>query len=416
MKEALNRAMNIGEQMLLSGAEVHRVEDTLYRLCASFGAERTDVFIITSSMIVTIHTPGGEIYTETRRITASGTDFERLDKLNNLSRRICYQGLEVSEIDAEIKKITNVKTFPFWSEVFAYAIIAGAFTLFFGGTWFESLVSLVIGAVIRLLIFFSDCTVKNKIFAKFIASFASASAAYLAKRLGIITDVDEIIIGNIMTLIPGIGLTNALRDLFTGDSIAGLLRTVEAVLNALAIAAGYFMLILIMGGVGAESVTPPEIYPWLQITTGTVGTLGFTILFNIRGKKMAVVGLGGLLSWGVHLLVFYLSESETLGYFISAAFMSVYSELMARASKSPTTTFIIPTLIALVPGASLYKTMRFALSGNFESFTDTGLYTLELSAALALGIIVSSAFFKPIIRHINLRSHRRKMLDRHVKK
>ena len=64
--------------------------------------------------------------------------------------------------------------------------------------------------------------------------------AMLAVKFGWIPNVDKIIIGNIMTLIPGIGLINALRDLFTGDSIAGLLRTIEAILTALAIAAGYF--------------------------------------------------------------------------------------------------------------------------------------------------------------------------------
>ena len=59
--------------------------------------------------------------------------------------------------------------------------------------------------------------------------------------------VDKVIIGNIMTLIPGIGLTNAIRDLFTGDSIAGLLRSIEAVLTALSIAAGYY-LVAVQGG------------------------------------------------------------------------------------------------------------------------------------------------------------------------
>jgi len=71
--------------------------------------------------------------------------------------------------------------------------------------------------------------------------------SFFAVKFGWITSVDKIIIGNIMTLIPGIGLTNALRDLFTGDSIAGLLRSIEAVLTALAIAAGYF-LVAVLGG------------------------------------------------------------------------------------------------------------------------------------------------------------------------
>ena len=52
-----------------------------------------------------------------------------------------------------------------------------------------------------------------------------------------------------MALLPGIGLTNALRDLFVGDSIAGLLRTIEACITALSIAAGYFVIALIAGGV-----------------------------------------------------------------------------------------------------------------------------------------------------------------------
>ena len=72
--------------------------------------------------------------------------------------------------------------------------------------------------------------------------------AFLAVKLSLVPNVDKIIIGNIMSLIPGIGLTNALRDLFTGDSIAGILRVVEAVLTALAIAAGYFI-VSVLGGI-----------------------------------------------------------------------------------------------------------------------------------------------------------------------
>lgn len=419
MEKLLNCAMNIGEEMLISGAEVHRVEDSLYRLCSAFGAERTDVFIITSSMIVTVHTKEGDILTQTRRITATGTDFEKLDRLNDLSRRICYEGMSPEMIDAELARISKVRTYPFWSEVLSYAFIAGAFTLFFGGTWTEALVSLVIGAAVRLLILFSDRTVKNKIFTKFIASFASAGAAYLAMHINVVSDVDEIIIGNIMTLIPGIGLTNALRDLFTGDSIAGLLRTVEAALTALAIAAGYIVLVLTAGGVGFVTSYPAFGSPLLeiiQVVTGTVGTVGFAILFNIRGKKLLMVGVGGFLSWALYLLVELVFGSEVLGYFVSAAGMTVYSELMARALKTPTTTFIIPSLVPLIPGGSLYKTMRFALAGSAASFSQTGLHTVELAAALALGIIVSAAITKPVFRYVNLKLHRKQMLERHMKK
>lgn len=240
-------AMDIGEQMLISGAEVHRVEESINRMCYALGAIRVDVFIITSSIVVTVHTNEGETYTQTRRVMAINTNFEKLHYLNELSREICEKSLTEQEIEKKLNAAVNCKKFPIWFEFICYAIIAGAFTLFFGGSIIEALLSLFIGAVVRSSIFFCDKIISNKIFGKFFSAVITTFLAFLAVELGWITIVDKIIIGNIMTLIPGIGLTNALRDLFTGDSIAGLLRSIEAVLTALAIAAGYF-LIAVLGG------------------------------------------------------------------------------------------------------------------------------------------------------------------------
>lgn len=249
MKEALICAMDIGEQMLVCGAEIHRVEDSMERMCYALGAKRIDVFIITSSMVVTVHDANGDAYTQTRRVLTTGTDIEKLHRLNELSREICSQKLTLTEIREKFNSVTRTKSYPFWAECIAYAAIAGAFTLFFGGNWIESIVSLVVGAIVRFVVLLADKSAMNKIFAKFLCCFAATAIAFIAVRLGIIETVDMIIIGNIMTLIPGIGLTNALRDLFTGDNISGLLRSIEAVLIALAISAGYFLCAFIAGGV-----------------------------------------------------------------------------------------------------------------------------------------------------------------------
>lgn len=249
MKEALICAMDIGEQMLVCGAEVHRVEDTLERICYALGAKRIDVFIITSSMVVTVYDENGETYTQTRRVLNIGTDIEKLHRLNELSRKICRHNLSLEDIRAQFNHIMQSKSYPFWLECVAYAFIAGAFTLFFGGNQIEALVSLVVGAVVRFVVLLADKSTMNKIFAKFLCCFVATGLAFIAVKLSVIKTVDTIVIGNIMTLIPGIGLTNALRDLFTGDSISGLLRSIEAVLIALAISAGYLLCAFIAGGV-----------------------------------------------------------------------------------------------------------------------------------------------------------------------
>lgn len=249
MKEALICAMDIGEQMLVCGAEIRRVEDSMERMCYALGAKRIDVFIITSSMVVTVHDANGNAFTQTRRVLNIGTDIEKLHRLNELSREICRGNLSVEEIRAKYDAVMQSLPYPFWAECIAYAVIAGAFTLFFGGNRIESIVSLIVGAVVRFVVLLADKSAMNKIFAKFLCCFAATAMAFIAVRLGIIETVDMIVIGNIMTLIPGIGLTNALRDLFTGDSISGLLRSIEAVLIALAISAGYFLCAFIAGGV-----------------------------------------------------------------------------------------------------------------------------------------------------------------------
>lgn len=248
MEKLLDCIMDLGEQMLISGGEVHRVEESLERIFDAYKAKRTDVFIITSSMVVTVHTKSGEVFTQTRRITKTTTDFEKLHKLNELSRNICQYKLTPEEIQKVLNGISDGSTYPLWLEFICYMVIAGAFTLFFGGGIVEAVISLIIGALVRLIILICDSTIKNHIFAKFMSAFFATVFAYLALQFNIIPTVDKVIIGNIMTLIPGIGLTNALKDLFVGDSIAGLLRTIEACITALAIAAGYFSVAFLAGG------------------------------------------------------------------------------------------------------------------------------------------------------------------------
>ncbi len=137
----------------------------------------------------------------------------------------------------------------------------------------------------------------------------------------------------------------------------------------------------------------------LQIIAAFVGTMGFAVMFNIRGIRLLVASIGGLLSWGIFLLFCALNISEPVGYFLVAVIIMLYSEIMARVLKTPTTTFITTSLIPLIPGSSLYYTMTSAFSADTQDFLSKGLSTLKLASALALGIIVASALAKMIFKN-----------------
>lgn len=247
-KSLLSSAMDIGEQMLCSGAEIYRVEDSMNRILNAYGFKRVDVFIITSSMVISVYDLNDEVYTQTRRIKGTSINLDKLDKLNSLSRMICLNKPEPEKINEELSKINASLHYPVWLNVLATAFIAMAFTLFFGGGFSEASISFVIGVITKIVSYFTDKVKTNILFERFIHSFLICFLAFITVKLSFVTTPDKIIIGNIMYLIPGVGFTNALRDMFKGDIFAGVHRTIESLLLAFSIAAGYIVTVLVFGG------------------------------------------------------------------------------------------------------------------------------------------------------------------------
>ena len=132
----------------------------------------------------------------------------------------------------------------------------------------------------------------------------------------------------------------------------------------------------------------------IQIITGTIGTLGFGVLFNIRGKRLIAAAVGGALSWSLFLLLQLVIPSEPVNYFIVSFVTAFYCQLASIFLKAPTTIFITTSLVPLVPGGSLYYTMAYAFNTNMEKFMQKAIDTLQLASALALGIIVASSIIK----------------------
>lgn len=250
-KMLLSAALDIGEQMLISGAEIYRVEDCIKRICRTYGAQRIDVLTITSSIIATLQGDDGDIFTQTRRIKKYDTDLNKLDRLNDLSREICATKPSLDTIQEKIAAASLAKTFSFPVRCLAYALVSGSFTLFFGGGAADAVVSSIIGILLCAAVVLTGKSKVNSIFAGIMTSFLASLLAFLSAGIPIQSltlSPDKIIIGNIMILIPGVGLTNSIRDMINGDTISGMLRFSEACLVALGIAAGYFIAAFITGG------------------------------------------------------------------------------------------------------------------------------------------------------------------------
>ncbi len=243
----LHALLDIGQTLLISGAEINRVEDTLIRLGRAYGAVRVDIFVITSDIVLTIQFPDGDEVTQSRRISQTpSTDFTKLERLNALSRECCASPLPLEELFRRIQAISETRT-PKLSLYLGSALGAGCFAVFFGGSAYDALAAGVLGFLVCLLQQRVLPVFRNAAVFQFLAALLVGSIVCLAARVCTAISADNILIGVIMLLIPGVATTNAARDMLIGHTISGLLRLAESLLLAGALALGFGSALYLFG-------------------------------------------------------------------------------------------------------------------------------------------------------------------------
>ena len=398
-RQLVSRALDIGERMLLCGGEVSRVEDTVSRILKSYGAQRVEVFTILSFISLTAVFDGETVLTENRRVSivAYSNDFTRIEQLNALSREVCatMPGLPVLEEKlAAIDLPPRKKQFRELYALLGYILSGTGFALFFGGSWRDALGAGLCCLAVWFLNWFLKQAALQRLFHAFFVSFIAGALCYLMILLGLGEHPGQVMMAVIMVLIPGIPITNAMREMLISDTISGILRLVESLLIATAVAFGFALAMFVF-----KDYFPEEHFtsldaelPLLQVMAAAAGTLGFAILFNSRPRRLFIGALGGGLTWLVYLILARFVGQDFLCVAAAAAFGAVYAEIMARVCKAPATVFTILSEIALIPGGSLYITMHHLVGGRQTQALQYGMHTLTVAVAIALGIVFVTAF------------------------
>lgn len=227
-----------GEIMLQSGAETYRVEETILRICISYGLKNADSFVIPTGIIISVTDTHGNIISKVIRVNMRTVDLDKISQVNDLSRRICTENLTLDFVEKSLNHILNDNKYSNKTLIIASSIASGFFTLLFGGNFNDFFVSLFIGATIKFLSIILSKIETNTFFINAIGGAISSFIALLSTSLGIGNNTDKIVIGSLMLLVPGLAITNAIRDTIAGDLVAGSARATEAFLVAIAIAVG----------------------------------------------------------------------------------------------------------------------------------------------------------------------------------
>ncbi len=239
-------ALDVGEGMLKSGAEIHRVEESIRMICVSYGVAHVEVFAITSLIVASIRLQDGEYSVQMRRVYNSSNHLLKIEQLNSISRKICTETPSLDEFEAMLDQIKRKKEYPRILHILGGMLAAGAFTVVFGGSFIDALVAAIMGLCVVLSDIVQVKNINPTAKCVFI-SFVCGMLTCILVRFGIGHNEHKIMIGTIMLLIPGLAFGNSLRDMLDGDIIAGIFRLIQSCLTAVMIAIGFGLAIFISG-------------------------------------------------------------------------------------------------------------------------------------------------------------------------
>ncbi|KZE38518.1 hypothetical protein AV656_06325 [Bhargavaea cecembensis] len=236
-----------GRLMMEAGAETYRVDDTMTRMAASLDMDGADSFTTSTGIIFS---PGGQRRVKLTSIRKRATNLEKIARVNAISRLLSSGDMTLEEAYGELRKVERGNfMFPFPLQVLAAAVASASFLVLFGGDWQNMLFAFFVGGIGFVVSEKFHEKTRVKFFSEFTGSAVIGLLSLASVRAGLGSQLDIIIIASVMPLVPGLLITNAIRDLMSGHFMAGISKGAEAFLTAFAIGSG-IALILSFQGVG----------------------------------------------------------------------------------------------------------------------------------------------------------------------
>lgn len=383
----LNEIINIGKEMIKSGAETDRAEDSMYRMLESYHLEQCSVFAIQSDIQATIKPVGGHFITQIRRIHKAGFNYDRLDYLNNLSRYICKNTPSVEEIREKYEGVMERKPQPEYLKYLAAVMGGVGFGVYFGCDPLDTVVGIIICVLIEVYLGnLLDKKEHNLVVYNLVIAFLSSAAVFLAGKIGFGHHPDRIVLGLNMVLISGLGVANGIRDVVNRAFLSGILNIANACLGAIAIACGTGLAMVLFQGDMYEMYIAPSIA--VQLISCGVASMGFALVFKAAVKQSFYAGVGGAVNCACYLLVQHYQGSDFAAVIAGSAFVAAYAYLMSRVHRAPATIFLTTSIMPVIPGATLFYLMHGLVQADYALASQQTILLAQTCMAIAFGFLI----------------------------
>ena len=242
-------ALYAGELLVRNGAEMYRAEETIVRISEAGGVYNVTPFV--TPTILFIAKGDGDNVLYTKEIKKRGNNIAKIALVNDFSRKFVAGQIDIAEAMDCLRKIEEYSEYPYRFVLFATGIGCGIFAVLVGGK-FGDFVAAFFASYIAVFISDKIMARSRTVFiANFVASMFVGIISIISFEIKLVDNLDNIIVGAALALVPGVAFTAGIRDFISGDLLSGIARIGEAILVAIAIAFGVgsiLMLYSILGG------------------------------------------------------------------------------------------------------------------------------------------------------------------------
>ena len=397
--------VSLSSRMIESGANLERVQLALARITRAYGLKDVSIYLLSNFISMGARLPDGTYISRQFSIPAADNNLQRLKQLNRLCYSVVNQKPKQEELNRLLEEASRTDSYPEW--VINLAQIAGmsCVCMMFGGGLCEVLCIIGIVAALQQVIRIMSRPGLDQVVVNTVIMFTATMLAYLLE-----TDfgahLPTLVITAIIMIIPGISLVNAARNLFCGNEINGIIQILKITIETLALSGGIVLALMAFRWNGSvhDTVVYGPSHPALLIPLSFAVSLFVGITFRVSPHDLWLAGLGGAIS-RVMLIVLPNLWSNPFTYTLVAALVAaLYAEYLASRRKDPSTYFIYPAILPMIPGGDFYYCLMGIYASDQNMFlTNLADCTLIL-AGMSIGFVVSSivAHYIRKMRHVHI--------------
>ncbi len=238
MDHILDFVTALSRQMILSGANLERVELAVEKICTAYGLTEICVFLLSTHISVSARDSAGHYAGRQLNIPAGGIHLARLRSLNRLSYRVCQEVPDPEKLEDMLTEAEQVPEYPDPVILIGQLIGMLCLCLMFNGSWRDAVCVLAITVIIHYQMRLLSQPSLNRMIANFLDMFVTTCLAIFAVYIGFADHFSSIVITVTMLILPGIPLVNAVRNLICSHEMNGVLQLLKVAFETLSLACG----------------------------------------------------------------------------------------------------------------------------------------------------------------------------------